>query len=139
MVLRYKVAVIIILSKLKLCNVHPHRMFHKTSRLVKTLFSLLSLFYFLNHFAHLSVGTFDYDYNMKANVATGVISGIGWIIWYVFQRRRRSYAWKILAFQLLAACSLLLELNDFPPIFWTFDAHSLWHLSTVPLTFLLYR
>lgn len=76
---------------------------------------------------------------MKANVATGVISGIGWIIWYMFQRKKRSYAWKILVFQLLAACSLLLELNDFPPIFWTFDAHSLWHLSTVPLTFLLYR
>lgn len=114
-------------------------MIHKTSRLVKTAFTILSLMYFVNHFANLSTGSFDYDYNMKANVATGVVSGVGWIIWYILNWRSRKHAWKILAFQLLAACSLLLELTDFPPIFWTFDAHSIWHLSTVPLTFLLYR
>lgn len=96
-------------------------MLHNTSAIIKACFSILSMFYFINHFAHLSIGSFDYDYNMKANVATGVISGVGWIIWYAFQRRKRPYAWKMFAFQLLAACSLLLELNDFPPMFWTFE------------------
>ncbi|KAJ6643261.1 Post-GPI attachment to proteins factor 3 [Pseudolycoriella hygida] len=132
----YSFAYSIVLSA---CCLMVLRMIHRTSRIVRTSFGIVSLFYFINHFSHLSTGSFDYDYNMKANVATGVISGIGWIIWYIFQRKKRPYAWKILAFQLLAACSLLLELNDFPPVFWTFDAHSLWHLSTAPLTVLLYR
>ncbi|CAH3022542.1 unnamed protein product, partial [Porites evermanni] len=29
-------------------------------------------------------------------------------------------------------------LGDFPPILWTFDAHSLWHLGTVPLAYSWY-
>ena len=32
-----------------------------------------------------------------------------------------------------------LELGDFPPILWTFDAHSLWHAGTAPLCLLWYR
>lgn len=69
----------------------------------------------------------------------GIISGFGWIGWYVAQRKIKPYGWKILTFQILAAASLLLELNDFPPILYTFDAHSLWHLSTVPLTIIFYK
>lgn len=33
----------------------------------------------------------------------------------------------------------LLELLDFPPLFWVLDAHAVWHLSTVPVHFLFYR
>jgi hypothetical protein len=32
-----------------------------------------------------------------------------------------------------------MEIFDFSPIFYHFDAHSLWHFSTVPLGFLWYR
>jgi hypothetical protein len=32
-----------------------------------------------------------------------------------------------------------LEIADFPPIFWIFDAHSLWHAATIPLVNFLYR
>lgn len=31
-----------------------------------------------------------------------------------------------------------LELLDFPPVWGVFDAHSLWHLATFPLTFVFY-
>lgn len=70
---------------------------------------------------------------------TGIATGIGWVIWYAMQRSKHPYAWKILLFQFLVAISLLLEVNDFPPLFWVFDAHALWHLSTVLPTVLLYR
>ena len=33
--------------------------------------------------------------------------------------------------------SALFEIYDFPPIFWTIDAHSLFHLATVPTPFLM--
>lgn len=129
-------------SKSNLLNIFDlasFRMIHSQSVFIKAALIIVGIFYFLNHFAHLSVGSFDYAYNMKANVCTGVIGGIGWIGWCSLRHKHRPYAWKMFAFQLLAAASLSLELLDFPPILWTFDAHSLWHLSTAPLTILLYR
>ncbi|XP_031640517.1 post-GPI attachment to proteins factor 3 [Contarinia nasturtii] len=114
------------------------RMVHWSKIWVKSLISLGSILFFLNHFSYLSVGRFDYQYNMKANILTGILTGIGWVIWYLLQRKKRPYSWKILLFQFLVAISLLLEVNDFPPLFWVFDAHALWHLSTVLPTILLY-
>lgn len=115
------------------------RFIHSFSFKVKALVSLLSIGFFVNHFTYLSVGRFDYSYNMKANIITGVLTGIGWIIWYFAQRKRKPYAWKIMLFQVLVGISLLLEVTDFPPLLWAFDAHSLWHLSTVFPSMLLYR
>ncbi|XP_055537140.1 post-GPI attachment to proteins factor 3 isoform X2 [Wyeomyia smithii] len=88
--------------------------------------------------AVLRVGRFDYAYNMKANIVTGMTGAAGWISWCFFQRRKRRYVWKCFIFIVLATSSLLLEINDFPPILWTFDAHSIWHLITAPLTVLFY-
>lgn len=34
---------------------------------------------------------------------------------------------------------MFLELLDFPPFLWTFDAHALWHLSTCVLPYFWYR
>lgn len=76
---------------------------------------------------------------LSKNLFLGIATGIGWVIWYFLQRKRKSYAWKMLLFQVLIAISLLLEVNDFPPLFWVLDAHALWHLSTVLPTVLLYR
>lgn len=69
----------------------------------------------------------------------GITTGVGWIIWYLSQRKKRPYSWKIMLFQVLVGISLLLEVNDFPPLLWVLDAHALWHLSTVLPTVLLYR
>ena len=35
--------------------------------------------------------------------------------------------------------SFWFQLGDFPPILWTFDAHSLWHLGTAPFCYFWYR
>ncbi|EHB12028.1 Post-GPI attachment to proteins factor 3 [Heterocephalus glaber] len=32
----------------------------------------------------------------------------------------------------------LLELLDFPPLFWVLDAHAIWHISTIPLHVLFF-
>lgn len=143
-------------------------MLHWTPGFIKALISLVSAMFFVNHFAYLSVGRFDYQYNMKTNIITGmcyihllmdkkkrsrinkfaldaqlsfqgIATGTGWIVWYLSQRKNRPYSWKIMLFQILVGISLLLEVNDFPPLFWVLDAHALWHLSTVLPTVLLYR
>lgn len=115
------------------------RMAHNRSMLIKTLIVFFAVTYFANYFLYLSQGHFDYAYNMKANIVTGILSGICWILWYFTRGRRQSYGKNIIAFYILTAASLVLEVNDFPPILWTFDAHALWHLSTVPITVLFYR
>uniref|UniRef100_A0A6B2EHI8 Post-GPI attachment to proteins factor 3 n=1 Tax=Phlebotomus kandelakii TaxID=1109342 RepID=A0A6B2EHI8_9DIPT len=114
------------------------RFLHARHFLLRLLVGIFCALFFMNHFAYLSVGRLDYRFNMQVNVLTGILGGSSWLIWYICTRKNRKYSWKILVFQILAAASLLLELNDFPPLFYTFDAHSLWHLATVPLTLLFY-
>lgn len=115
------------------------RMICRRSLVLRGSIALASLLFFLNHFYYLSRDKFDYQYNMKINIVTGIIGGLGWLMWYVISRKKKIYAWKVFIFQVLAGFSLILEVNDFPPLFYTFDAHSLWHLSTVPLTILFYN
>lgn len=115
------------------------RMLHQRSNAAKLAVLIVTAFYFINHFANLIVGNFSYSYNMKANIVTGLIGGFGWLAWCAWQwKRRRHYIWKMMLFQCLAGAALSLELLDFPPIWWTFDAHSLWHFVTAPLTVLFY-
>lgn len=115
------------------------RMMCRRSIILRAAVAIFCILFFINHFVYLSIGRFDYQFNMKMNIITGILGGTGWLVWYIVCRKKRMYAWKILAFQLLALASLVLEINDFPPLFYTFDAHSLWHLSTVPLTVLFYN
>jgi len=61
------------------------------------------------------------------------------MLWWYFNRNKLPYVYLIAWFNILTIFVTMLELADFPPIFWIFDAHSLWHASTVPLTILLYR
>lgn len=76
---------------------------------------------------------------MKVNIFTGVFGGLGWVVWCLTQIKKRKYVWKMLVFVVLALCTVVLEVYDFPPILWTFDAHSLWHLSSAPITILFYK
>lgn len=69
----------------------------------------------------------------------GLLSGLGWMSWCFSVRKHRPYYTLMLKFYMLVAFSMILEISDFPPVFWIFDAHSLWHLSTVPITFVLYK
>lgn len=115
------------------------RMFHQRSVVLRGLIASVSILFFISHFYYLSLDRFDYQYNMKINIITGIIGGMGWLVWYLVTRKKRIYAWKVLMFQVLAGLSLILEVNDFPPLYHTFDAHSLWHFSSVFLTVLFYN
>lgn len=115
------------------------RMTAHRSRRLRGSIAISSILFFLSHFYYLSLDKFDYQYNMKINIVTGIVGGMGWLLWYMVTRKKRIYAWKVLMFQVLAAFSLILEVNDFPPLWHTFDAHSLWHLSSLPLTILFYN
>lgn len=59
--------------------------------------------------------------------------------WWYHVRREVPHAYLIGWFNILAVLVTVLEVLDFSPIFWIFDAHSLWHGFTAPLTILLYR
>lgn len=114
-------------------------MIHGKSKQLTGFLTLLCVLFFFNHFAYLSYNTFDYSYNMKVNVFTGVVGGLSWVIWCLSQLSKRRYVWKMLVFVVLAMCTVVLEVYDFPPILWAFDAHSLWHLSSAPITVLFYK
>lgn len=69
----------------------------------------------------------------------GGLTVVGWLVWSFINYTTHSYAWKVAAFSILIAISTLLELMDFPPIFWLIDAHALWHLTTGFITVLFYN
>jgi hypothetical protein len=87
---------------------------------------------------------FDYSYNMTANLTIGVIHNILWLI-YAFPQSpfhirktkenvsRPRHAYKAAIFVVLTMAATSLELLDFPPWQRVIDAHSLWHLATVPI------
>ncbi|KAL9913996.1 per1-like protein PGAP3 isoform 1-T1 [Glossina fuscipes fuscipes] len=114
------------------------RMLHRKSILLRGFISLGVLSYYINYFAYLSAGKFSYSTNMVANVVTGVLGGLGWILWSFRVRHYRPYYRKIQTFYLLMGLSMSLELLDFRPILWIIDAHALWHLSTAFLAPLFY-
>lgn len=93
--------------------------------------------YFICHFNFL-LNARAYGYNMKVNVTTGTLAGVGWLVWCINQKQKRPYVWKMATFVIFSALSLVLELQDFPPIYWILDAHALWHLVTAPLVLPLY-
>lgn len=77
---------------------------------------------------------YEHDIIMISGLTTFAIT----MLWWYFNHKL-SHVYLIGWFNTLIVFVTLLELADFPPIFWIFDAHSLWHASTVPLTVLLYR
>lgn len=94
--------------------------------------------FFVYHIQYLNFVHFDYGYNMKANVITGLLNSLGWLGWCWLQRRR-GYVWRGVLVVVVLDALLLLELGDFPPWRFLVDAHALWHLGTAPLPLLWYR
>jgi hypothetical protein len=74
-------------------------------------------------------------YNMIAGVAVGMSNNVIWLVWAIMNRSR-PYAHKIISFVMLMFGAISFELLDFAPIWRVFDAHSVWHLCTVPLVVL---
>ncbi|RLU19064.1 hypothetical protein DMN91_009422 [Ooceraea biroi] len=92
-----------------------------------------------SHLSHLWSGKINYGYNMTFNIMIGLTTFAITSLWWYINRNKLPYAYLIAWFNVATIFVTLLELADFPPIFWILDAHSLWHASTVPLTVLLYR
>lgn len=99
------------------------------------------VFLYVCHVTYLTAWSWDYTYNMAANVAAGIVQNLLWS-WFSIQRYRKLQktwaAWPglIVAWIILA---MSLELFDFSPWGRMVDAHSLWHLGTVGPTIWWYR
>eukprot|EP00731_Ephydatia_muelleri_P008012 Em0004g350a len=102
------------------------------------LYILLWAVLFLAHVSYLTLYKFDYGYNMAASILAGALYTAIWLLWCWRHWAKRRYLWKCCAVVLGTTSLLLLELLDFPPLWWAFDAHSLWHLFTAPLPLLWY-
>ena len=88
---------------------------------------------YLAHITYLTCWSWDYTYNMAANVAVGIVQNLLWSGYSVYRYRKLNQLWAawpgmIVAWIILA---MSLELFDFPPWRGLIDAHSLWHLGTV--------
>lgn len=114
------------------------RIGRKMSATTKGIMTVLFAVFYLQYFYCMAVGTLSYAMNMDVNVFTGTISGLGWIIWCIQNRKQTHCKWMLL-FYFFFTLSSIFEIWDFPPYFWVFDAHSCWQLSTVPAIFVLYK
>lgn len=62
-----------------------------------------------------------------------------WLAWCLRNRQRLPHVHKCIVVVLLLQGLSLLELLDFPPLFWVLDAHAIWHVSTIPVHVLFFR
>lgn len=114
---------------------------------MRSLWCFTCIIVFLAHISYLSLlPRFDYTYNIVFNLALGLTHNIIWILYALpgslslLQRfplqpksYRPAYANRAALLILLTMCATSLELFDFAPWNRIIDAHSLWHLATVPL------
>ncbi|XP_044732988.1 post-GPI attachment to proteins factor 3 [Chrysoperla carnea] len=115
------------------------RLSYWKTRKIKCIFTIIMLIVFLNHTAYLATGLFDYSYNMFLNVFVGGLTCVLWIIWCLKNIHKYKHLRKCLIFVTLMPAVTAFEILDFPPIWWLIDAHSLWHLATVPLNIVFYN
>lgn len=116
------------------------RIFHIRHRLAIAVWACLCAGAFTAHVTYLArLPRFDYGYNMLACLIIGGIQTSLWLIWSIWNVKKRSYAWMAGVSVVLVSLAMCLEIFDFPPWLGTLDAHSLWHAATIPLAPLFYR
>ena len=112
-----------------------------TKQTVLRLWTVVCVLLYIGHVSYLTLWSWDYTYNMAANVVAGIISNVLWS-WFslkTYQKLKKPWtAWPglIVAWIIMA---MSLELLDFPPVAGMVDAHSLWHLGTVIPTVWWYK
>lgn len=108
---------------------------------VLRMWTILCIGLYIAHVSYLTFWSWDYGYNMAANVVVGIVQNLLWS-WFSISRYRKLQkpwaAWPglIVAWIVMA---MSLELLDFPPVGGMLDAHSLWHLGTVGPTIWWYK
>ena len=70
---------------------------------------------------------------------TGALNFIGWMFYAYREGIKKRYVQKCMLAMFGLTFLILLELLDFPPLLWIFDAHSMWHAGTIPVCYLWYR
>ncbi|KAJ8892815.1 hypothetical protein PR048_005396 [Dryococelus australis] len=115
------------------------RILNGRSKCLLVLLAAFCFFIFLHHVTFMSWVKFDYGYNMMVNITVGIFNAVGWLSWSIYNREKMPYSSLCAYFIILVGICMLLELADFPPVFWYFDSHSLWHLSTAWLPFIFYK
>ncbi|XP_034941578.1 post-GPI attachment to proteins factor 3 [Chelonus insularis] len=114
------------------------RIFYRNNKVFAVIaFGYVSIL--VTHLSHLWSGQINYGYNMKMNILFGFLTFVVTMIWWYRNSNKVPHAYLIGWFNIFTVIVTLFEVADFPPIFWTLDAHALWHASTVPLVYLLYR
>lgn len=108
---------------------------------VVRLWTVLCAALYLAHVSYLSFWSFDYTYNMAANVAVGVLQNLLWTTFSYLRYRQTKRLWAAWPGMIVAwiVLAMSLELFDFPPWKGMIDAHSLWHLGTVVPTIWWYK
>ena len=91
----------------------------------------------LQHIYFMAFVKFDYGYNMKVCISIGVLTALAWVVWVTYIKHPGQKL--VYQFMVLVHLAMLLEVVDFSPLLWLFDAHALWHAATVPLTYLWYK
>ncbi|KAB8275293.1 Per1-like protein [Aspergillus minisclerotigenes] len=112
----------------------------RTKPTLRRLWTVVCIFLYTLHVSYLSFWSWDYTYNMIANIVVGMTQNLLWVAFSIFRYRSTDKTWTLLP----AICvvwimlAMSLELLDFPPWHALIDAHSLWHLGTVIPTALWY-
>ena len=84
--------------------------------------------------------TVSFDSHMNFSILVAVTHTTVWIVWILIPTREDNrHKLSCLILQVWFIAASMLELFDFPPVLHHFDAHSLWHMATIPLGFLWYR
>ena len=97
---------------------------------------------FCLHVGYLSFVRFDYGYNMLAGVSVGLLQNLIWVAFSIQKYFWEAWPrWSLWPAAIVTCLSLAMcfELFDFYPWMDTIDAHSLWHLATIPITFWWYE
>ncbi|CAL4958634.1 unnamed protein product [Urochloa decumbens] len=110
------------------------RAFNVKDEAPRVMFAAPILAFVTTHILYLNFYELDYGWNMKVCVVMAAVQLLTWAIWAgVTQHPSRLKLWTAV---FGGALAMLLELYDFPPYMGYADAHSLWHASTIPLTYL---
>jgi hypothetical protein len=86
------------------------------------------------HILYINFYKLDYGWNMIVCVAMGVSQLFLWARWAAVSSHPSN--WKLWVVVIAGGLAMLLEIYDFPPYEGYFDAHSIWHAATIPLTIL---
>ncbi|KAI8146246.1 Per1-like-domain-containing protein [Fennellomyces sp. T-0311] len=120
------------------------RIFCIDERSKQKLIGAALLVVFIAHVSFMSFVSFHYVYNMVICGIFAVIQGAMWVLWYLvayYTRNKQtlSYGHWVIYATVANALAVMFEVFDFPPIGRVFDAHSLWHLSTIAVAPLWYH